>query len=315
MVWQNTHYLKPHFGGIRPLEHPNNKPQAHHTKTDVDKIKSTIAALNKEMQTLQKEKNTISETIPRYIKLKPQHDTVLIQLTELNSTLDKLVKTKTAVLKQKTVNDAEIERLIAEITVVENEITRLIGNDALANGGRRDTVEGFDTQKCAVTYSDAQETGQTGGVVSDTVKSILANLRANLELYNKIKQQNTVLQNANQEFRAEIATNEEKTVFTEKDLVYRRNLLFLFVVVYILALLFFTYQMVYTDMNTSLKIGFILLFVIYPFTVYSLEQTVYDTLYYVYCILIGKTYVSAITPHHTWFWDFPTQFGGGGALF
>ena len=279
----------------KAVEIPNNitllREQAKHKN-------EKITTLNNKIQIAHNDIAEINNKIPVLTDLINQYSPFAITVNELDTIYTNLEQKFETLTNGISSNNIKIQDLQKAMIVNDEKIKRLIGETV--------TIEGNQNYSNTVDTRDVVHTAYTH------VSNKINNINAKNQEYDNIKQQNEILAKTGSDLKNEIATNEQGSKYENRNMLSKRNILFFLGVTYFSFLAIFAYCLYDGKLNANMYVKIVIFAVlfIYPFVAYSIQQRVYDVVYYVYCLLTGKIYVPKVTTQQTWslFTSFPTYF-------
>ena len=77
---------------------------------------------------------------------------------------------------------------------------------------------------------------------------------------------------------------------SSNDTIYYENIIFIFVIFYYFLVAYYLFYILFSDKDIYYKIIITLLLIIYPFSISYIENFVFETLKYIYCMIYGVPY-------------------------
>lgn len=109
--------------------------------------------------------------------------------------------------------------------------------------------------------------------------------------YNIIKTQNLSLQNAINGYNENTSLEQNQLVYKSDQISILKYVLYSFIALYVIAFIIFAVIMVTSKkINWTIKFPLILLFLGYPYLIYSIENGFFKMIYFVYSVLNGESY-------------------------
>jgi len=121
-------------------------------------------------------------------------------------------------------------------------------------------------------------------ITKDTNQYIVDNLNINKDLYHAIKTQNEQLLKSNQDMNDLHTTDKQRVYYEEQNISYLNGLNFILFIVYFVFLLLLFYLLFNIQTNTPLyvKISYVIVLLLYPFYISTIESIVYLSGLYIY---------------------------------
>ncbi len=120
-------------------------------------------------------------------------------------------------------------------------------------------------------------------------------------LYNSVKWQNDLIQTQQSAYAKQYSSDQQKVKYLVHDIGYYTNINFILWVIYYilsLAVIYFTFYGKDRGYSTTTKILIILVFLLYPMLIITVEIWFYQLFSYLYAMLMGSAYKKDTT-HET----------------
>ena len=121
------------------------------------------------------------------------------------------------------------------------------------------------------------------------------------ELYNSVKWQNDIIQTQQSTYAKQYSSDQQKVKYLIHDINYYTYINFIMWVIYYvlsLAVIYFTFYGKQRGYSMSTKIMIILVFLLYPMLIITVELWLYRLFSYLYSMLMGSAYKKDTT-HET----------------
>jgi len=111
----------------------------------------------------------------------------------------------------------------------------------------------------------------------ETYQGLLDNFNNIIDLYNKYKKENSILENKLKNKSSDILTNDRKTYYEDQGINKLNSFYYFFIIIYGLVVTVFFFSIFLVKTNTSFKVRIFILFLmlLYPFICYGFFQLLY----------------------------------------
>ena len=140
-----------------------------------------------------------------------------------------------------------------------------------------------ELQDKAATISNTYQIKIDGEIISikaniETYQGLLVNFNNIIDLYNKYKKENSILENKLKNKSSDILTNDRKTYYEDQGINKLNSFYYFFIIIYglVVTVFFFSILLVKTTVKISIRVLILFLMLLYPFICYGLFHLLYN---------------------------------------
>jgi uncharacterized protein YdcH (DUF465 family) len=203
--------------------------------------------------------------------VKTQYNNSIIRIQNINTKFDDLNREKKNIEGQLKIKNEQYNKLLNDYNVQLKDKQGVM--DYLTINEHFSTIEGLTPAEI------------------DAVVKLTGNLDKNF--YNSIVNQNNQLDTEIQQYKNNYSTDDQKVFYQSQQVDYLNIFNSYLFIIYYAFLIIFCYFLYYSNtMSKYMKIGILLLLILYPFSIMMIEKNIYNTIMYIFSFINGIAYAN-----------------------